>query len=695
MIYHGFETIIGLSVTASVMIAIILVLKAILRLKWGNIKKSAFVFMWLLVFVRLIVPFNIDVQFQNLPVVYPAQTVYQTIIPAGINAYQDTDGVINEEIYSQKLLKTQGEINANIGASRPLINTNVLICLWLLVGIGRALWIVMGYFQTMRRVKKLEDIPYEKLEMLKDKVGIEKKISLKLGEMEGPAVYGIFSSVIVVSKGSMATIDEILLHELVHVKSKDNLKKIFCELVLCVHWFNPLIWLADRELHRDIELSCDEKVIDIMGYENRSVYANAILNFAVKGKGSCSNNFASFSKNPVLGRIKNIVKLKSNSIKTPVVFMAVVLFILTGAMSGPIGNMSNQLLSYALEPSFINVKLTETEQENVIDYAVGGDFLYYMIANTSQEGALLPGYEVGVYNQKTQKRQSLVSGEETTVQDSFHYTQGNIYYVVKWTDQVGNWTSIVEYNILSKETSTIWGGHEPGLQDVRISGNQTHLAWHKILAPKGVFKEDTLIIWDIQKGKIIKKLTANGNQNYLNILDGYVTYQRENPYAGETELVRYEIEKREELAVKNLLGTQPHAAYGNQEFIVYKEDYKPSAKIVVYNANRGKNYNLWDSVRSNLTGKSTVTIQKLQKYEEGVWGINLIKNKLLLTGESNEILEIDLHDFQITEIQSKDNLNGGFYRTKIGEDMALSMQYDYDDSGELINRLFSGKLIGQ
>ncbi|MEG1583538.1 MAG: M56 family metallopeptidase, partial [Anaerovorax sp.] len=554
----------------------------------------------------------------------------------------------------------------------------------------------VGYVKTMSHVKKLANFSCASLITLKKKGGIKRSVVLKMGGYgDGPAVYGVFHSIIVLTPESLTTIDEILLHELVHVKSKDNLKKIFFQLVLCIHWFNPLVWFAGRQFHKDIELSCDEKVIEMMGYENRGIYANAILHFAERKGHMGGNRFASFGKNPVLGRIKNIVKLRHQSVKMPVIFMAVVLFLFTGAVSDPVRNLSGQFFSYALEPKFATVKLTEQAQEKVTDYAIEGENLYYIIANTTPLGELVPGYKIGVYNQRTQKKEILVTGAETTVEDSFHYAKGKVYYVVKWTDSVGNWTSVVSYDLSSKTQSTLWGGHQRGLQDIRISGDQSYLSWHKILAPNGVFKEDQLLIWDIEKGKIIEKLEANGNQNYLDILDGFVTYQRDSQFTGKTQIVRHEIKTGKELVVKNLLSHKPYSAYGNGGFVVYKEDYEPSSKIIIYNVNEEKNDKLWDALKKGIGKESRVTIEELKEYEKGIWGINLVKNKLLLTGESNTILEVDLNNFQITDIQSQENLHTGFYRTKIGEDVVSSMQYDYDVSGQMINRLFYGKLIGK
>ncbi len=55
----------------------------------------------------------------------------------------------------------------------------------------------------------------------------------------------------------------VLLHERTHIRRRDYLIKLLSFLALSVHWFNPVIWLACRLMSRDMEMSCDERIIRI------------------------------------------------------------------------------------------------------------------------------------------------------------------------------------------------------------------------------------------------------------------------------------------------------------------------------------------------------------------------------------------------------------------------------------------------
>ena len=84
--------------------------------------------------------------------------------------------------------------------------------------------------------------------------------------------------------------DYMLLHEHIHVKNHDALIKSFALMLLCLHWFNPFVWLAFRLAMSDLEMRCDEEVVDILGDRIRKEYCLSIVNHAV-----ADNNFRVFT----------------------------------------------------------------------------------------------------------------------------------------------------------------------------------------------------------------------------------------------------------------------------------------------------------------------------------------------------------------------------------------------------------------
>lgn len=72
----------------------------------------------------------------------------------------------------------------------------------------------------------------------------------------------------------------ILLHEQIHINRRDHIIKILAFLILSVHWFNPLVWIAFVLMSIDMELSCDEKVLKEMDRDIKKHYANSLFSLA-------------------------------------------------------------------------------------------------------------------------------------------------------------------------------------------------------------------------------------------------------------------------------------------------------------------------------------------------------------------------------------------------------------------------------
>jgi len=98
----------------------------------------------------------------------------------------------------------------------------------------------------------------------------------------------------------------VLLHEETHLRRRDYVIKPLALMVACVHWFNPLAWLAFRLMCMDMELSCDESVLRQLNRSQRKSYAEALLSFA--GEGACAE--PSFGEPCVRKRIRNVLSYR-------------------------------------------------------------------------------------------------------------------------------------------------------------------------------------------------------------------------------------------------------------------------------------------------------------------------------------------------------------------------------------------------
>ena len=171
-------------------------------------------------------------------------------------------------------------------AFSPLSDPAVLIVLWcvgtiVLLGVG-----MVRLARGLRAVKRRE-VPFaagdrERLEAL------ARRANLRPGRVTGyyvaPSgwlgVVGLFRSRIIVPEGLFSALDDqevdsVLLHELMHVRRRDNLLRLCQAGVVCLFWFHPLVWWLDRRLRWESERACDEAVLRLTGANH--VYASGLF----------------------------------------------------------------------------------------------------------------------------------------------------------------------------------------------------------------------------------------------------------------------------------------------------------------------------------------------------------------------------------------------------------------------------------
>ena len=130
--------------------------------------------------------------------------------------------------------------------------------------------------------------------------------------ISAPLTYGIFRPVILMPKKmdwkNEKQLQYVLSHEYVHIYRYDTVTKLIVTLALCIHWFNPFVWVMYILFNRDIELACDESVIRQFGEKSKSAYSLMLINMEATKSGLlpfCNN----FSKNAIEERITAVMKI--------------------------------------------------------------------------------------------------------------------------------------------------------------------------------------------------------------------------------------------------------------------------------------------------------------------------------------------------------------------------------------------------
>lgn len=307
-----FIEVLNLSIAGSWMILAVLLLRLILK----RAPKATVCALWLLVGLRLLLPFSIESALSLIP---SRQTVSAAIAEPGTlppvsvggssQTYTAQDG--GSDLPSQVELIDSG-LPALDRALNPVINESLAPEMGASVDPLQVLTAVSGWVWLLG---SLVILGYGVISFLRLKLRLRESVLSEAGIREGamvdtPFVLGIFRPVIYLPLGlSERDREMVLSHERAHLKRRDNWVKPLAFILLALHWFNPLVWLAYVLLCRDIESACDERVLRDMGREERRAYSAALLNCSVRPRmiSACPLAFGELS---VKGRIKSVLNYK-------------------------------------------------------------------------------------------------------------------------------------------------------------------------------------------------------------------------------------------------------------------------------------------------------------------------------------------------------------------------------------------------
>lgn len=132
----------------------------------------------------------------------------------------------------------------------------------------------------------------------------------------------------------------VLRHERMHIKHYDPLVRVLGSLCVCLHWWNPLVWLAVYRMNQDMEMFCDEAVLRNATLEERKDYARTLLAFAEKG--SSFGTGIAFVESHTEKRVKNIMKKRKRSFWMVCLVVIVALFCVAALMTVPRGSMERE-----------------------------------------------------------------------------------------------------------------------------------------------------------------------------------------------------------------------------------------------------------------------------------------------------------------------------------------------------------------
>lgn len=306
-----FFSILEISITAGLVALAVM----FLRLVFKGAPRWISCLLWVVVALRLMCPFAIESELSLIP---------------EMSLSQESQTPVRGYVTSEKpLVQTESDIPQGVTQSTAQEESatvdagTVLPIVWL-CGMGAmALYGGVSYLLTRRRVRG--SIP------LKDNIRLSESVN-------SPFILGVFRPFIYIP----FTLDKrtqkyVLAHEQAHLKRLDHIWKPLGFVLLCVHWFNPLMWVSYVLLCRDIEVACDERVIRDYSLNKRKDYARALLDCKVS-QGRMAACPLGFGEVGVSERIKKTLKYKKTSTAIIVTAVVITLLLSVGLLTDPVSS---------------------------------------------------------------------------------------------------------------------------------------------------------------------------------------------------------------------------------------------------------------------------------------------------------------------------------------------------------------------
>ena len=296
-----FIKILNMSLTAGIAICIVILMRFLFR----RMPKIFSYILWSAVLFRLLCPisFSSALSFFNILRVPSAQQGQIMYIPENI-------GFMEQPSVDFPVLAVEDSVNDALPAAEIAESANPMqivlwagICIWMSGIIIMTLYSIISYWKLHRKLEQA--------------VWVQENIYYTV-EVDTPFVCGFLTPRIYLParfyRNGLSEKEEkeksyILLHEQIHIKRRDYIWRVISYFALCLHWFNPLVWIAFFLSGKDMEMSCDEAVVRILGGDVKKEYSASLLSFA-SGRRIRLTSQLTFGEGETGSRIKNVLRYK-------------------------------------------------------------------------------------------------------------------------------------------------------------------------------------------------------------------------------------------------------------------------------------------------------------------------------------------------------------------------------------------------
>lgn len=320
--------ILQMSLSASVLIMVVVIIRACTLHK---LPKTTFLILWGAVVCRLLIPFSITSRFSF----YVSLNMARQMLKEKIAVSSSVLFSENLDMVSISGMKvpTEAGVSATAAPIEIVWLSGMCLC---------ALFFIVVYLRCKREFDASLPVEADIVSRWLREHPLHRPVQIRVSDrINAPLTYGIFHPVILLPKSTdwsdEVGLKVILTHEHVHIRRFDALTKLVLTAVVCVHWFNPFVWIMYVLANRDIELACDEMVVRTFGETIKSFYALTLIELEEK-KGKLTPLVSNFCKNVIEERIVCIMKMKKSSLAGMIFSLVLVAGITTVFATSPVAS---------------------------------------------------------------------------------------------------------------------------------------------------------------------------------------------------------------------------------------------------------------------------------------------------------------------------------------------------------------------
>lgn len=392
-------TLLEVSFSGAVFIIAVVIIRAIAI---NRLPKKTFPVLWEMVLLRLVIPFTI-------PSAFSIYTLINNTMSTPTFFEAETNNVASS-VSREYFVVIQG-------IEQPVKNipfVSVWFVVWCIGMVLFAGFFIVSYLRCRIEFRTALPVNNAYVEQWIKERPLKRRISIKQSDrISTPLTYGVLHPVILMPKQTdwknINQLRYIFSHEYVHIYRFDTIAKLIATYALCIHWFNPLIWVMYILFNRDIELACDERVIRQFGDKSKSAYSLMLISMEAK-KSGLSPFCINFSKNAIEERITAIMNTKQTTFITLLSACLIVLVTVTLFATSAIASTDSK----TSDTLTVNDPKTNTsdiiadvkgsmmiihESADILHYEDGAPYIHDILTNNTDSTIVETQYCMLAYNE--------------------------------------------------------------------------------------------------------------------------------------------------------------------------------------------------------------------------------------------------------------------------------------------------------